>query len=64
MRKDGNRRRDLASHRRRNENRLENGWNEIEPLNSLKSDERAGVRDDGHSELLDGVKLPLQLVPF
>jgi hypothetical protein len=55
------RRRSLQSYRRRNECGLENGRNEIESLNSGESDQRAGVRDDGHSDLLDGLKLPLQL---
>lgn len=31
-------------------------------MNSGESDQRAGVRYDGHSELLDGLELPPQLV--
>ena len=59
--KDRDRRRNLPSYSRRNQRRLENGRNEIEALNSGESDQWAGVRDDRHSELLDGLKLPQQL---
>jgi hypothetical protein len=41
--KDRDRRRNLPSHSRRNEYGLENGWDEIEALNSSQSDERTGV---------------------
>ena len=61
MRKDGDRRRNLASDSRRNQYGLENSRNDLKALNSRESDEWAGVRDDGHSELLDGLELPLQL---
>jgi hypothetical protein len=43
MGKDWNGRQDLASDSRRNQNGPENGWNEIEALNSRKGDQRAGV---------------------
>jgi hypothetical protein len=42
-----------------------NGSDDTRPFDALissESDERTGVRNDGHSELLDGVELPLQLL--
>lgn len=58
------RRRNLPLYRRRNKRGLENGRSEIEALESSESDERAGFRDDGHSDLLDRVEPSLQLVTF
>jgi hypothetical protein len=62
--KDRNRRRDLASDSRRNENGLEKSWNQVESLYACKRDRRAGVRYDRHSKLLEGVELPLELFAY
>src|SRR6185369_7309496 len=40
---------------------MENGWNQVEALYACKCDQRAGVRDDWHSKILESVELPLQL---
>ena len=41
---------------------MEKGWNQIETLDTRERDQRAVVRDDRHSELLEGVDFPLELV--
>lgn len=40
---------------------MENNWNQVEALYARKGDQRAGVRDDWHSKILESVELPLQL---
>jgi hypothetical protein len=64
MRRDRNGRRDFANDSRRNQNEPVEGWNQIEALYARERDQRTGIRDNRHSELLDCVKLALQLVPF